>query len=437
MEQGELQSEDLGGAMRRRAVRGLALIGASVIAIAVVTVQYLDPQLVSISRHNELAVTSGTSYRISAIDFVDPTTGWIVADYAGGEYSILHTDDGGATWTRQLTQLNTGRGHYLKFFDAAAGVSGVIGTAGQLYRTVDGGVSWMELPVPDAKGSVLSWSFLDSYYGWVLMSGTSAESPLPAYLYRTDDGGRTWQALGVPAPAPDQVFEANFTYFTTGWLTSANGGPYAYKTGDFGETWTRVPLPAPRGGWPAGGKFMVAVQPTSEGGVAATVNFFPTLIGRKGQGATIRDYPPLTVRTFDGGKPVTYTYDTPLGASLLTAAPLAQPPNETELATRDNGGSWTAITVPSRDGSLGYLDAADWWWVGDGRLAATRDAGVTWSAPATIDVQSPLPGSLQVVDRLHAWLIGAYGTAAVLEATADGGRHWRLVSLPTPPTAGY
>lgn len=432
---GELEPE-FSGSTLHRVMRAIAFIGASLIAIAAVTVQYADPQLVSQLRRIPITAASQTSYRISAIDFVDPSTGWIVADYDTGDYAILHTDDGGVTWTRQLTGIDSGRAHYLKFFDVAAGVSGLIGTTAQLFRTIDAGQTWMSLPVPDAKGSVLSWSFLDAYYGWVLISGTTAEFPLPAYLYRTDDGGRTWQDLGVPASSPDQVFEASFTYFTTGWLSSANDGPYAYKTSDFGVTWTRVPLPAPPGGWPTGGTFLVAVQPTSDGGVTATVVFFPTLQGRKGQGAKIRDFPPLTVRAFDGGRSVTYFYATPIGSGVTTSVPQAPPPNQTQLTTRDGGASWSSMSVPSTGGAVGYLDGADWWWVGAGQQAVTRDGGNTWSATAGIDVQAPLPGSLQILDRLHAWLIGTEGSRAVLETTADGGRHWRLVSLPGPVAAG-
>jgi len=431
MEACDLEAE-LSGKGLPRALRGIALIAVSVVAIGAVTIQYTDPQLVSSLRHNPISNPRGAGYRISAIDFVDPSTGWIVADYSSGDYAILHTEDGGATWTHQLTGVDVGRAHYLKFFDAAVGVSGLIGTVARLDRTIDGGQTWTSIAVPNAKGSVLSWSFLDAYYGWVLISGTSAEFPLPAYLYRTDDGGRTWHDLGVPARSPDQVFEAAFTYFTTGWLSSANDGPYAYKTGDFGETWTRMPLPAPPGGWPTGGTFLVAVQPTSDGGVNATVVFFPTLLGRKGQGAKIRDFPPLTVRAFDGGRSVTYSYATPIGSGVTTSVPQALPPNQTQLTTRDNGASWTAMTVPSSGGAIGYLDATEWWWVGAGGQAVSQDGGRTWSATAATDVQSPLPGSLQILDRLHAWLIGTDRSGAVLEATADGGRHWRLVSLSRP-----
>ncbi|HET7338719.1 MAG TPA: hypothetical protein VFK22_04170 [Candidatus Dormibacteraeota bacterium] len=434
MEPDELESDFSVEIFPARVLRATALIAASVIAIAATAIFYADPHLISFARQAAFAAAKGEgSYRISAMSFVDASTGWVVADFSGGDFAVLHTQDGGLTWSRQMSARYRGRAHYLRFFDSAVGVLGEVGTTPELYRTVDGGSTWMHLSIANAKGRVLSWSFVDEDYGWALVSGTTFEFPMPTYLYRTDDGGHTWQALGKPAASPDQVYEVNFTYFTTGWLSSANSGPYVYETGDFGQTWRRVALPAPSGGWPSGGTFLVAVQPTSGGGVTATVVFFPTLQGRKGQGAKIRDFPPLTVRAYDGGRPVTYFYAPPVGSVVTTSVPLAPPPNQTELATQDNGKTWTAVVPPSTGGAVGYLDSAEWWWVGPGQWASTRDGGATWTSPAGIDVQQPIPGSLEIVDHLHAWLIGTLQSHSVLEATADGGRHWRLVSLPSMP----
>jgi photosystem II stability/assembly factor-like uncharacterized protein len=434
MDPNELESDFTVEILPMRILRSTALIAASLVAIVATAVFYVDPQVMSLARHTAVAAPQAArAYRISAIAFVEPSVGWVVADYSDGDFAVLHTDDGGVTWTRQLSGRQLGRAHYLKFFDSAVGVLGEVGTTAHLYRTVDGGNTWMSLSIPGAKGSVLSWSFVDSEYGWALVGGTALAFPLPAYLYRTEDGGHTWRALGTPAPSPDQVFEASFTYLTTGWLSSANVGPYVYMTGDFGETWRRVALPAPPGGWPSGGTFLVAVHPTAAGGVTATVVFFPTLQGRKGTGAKIRDFPPLTVRAYDGGKPVTYFYATPVGSVVTTSVAGAVPPNQTELATRDNGATWSPVVAPPSAGAVGYLDSSDWWWVGAGEWASTRDGGATWTAPAGIDVQQPLPGSLEIVDRLHGWLIGMLRSHSVLETTTDGGRHWRLVTVsPTP-----
>lgn len=415
---------------RARVGRALALICASLITIAATGAIYLHP---SFSILGNPTVGLQASYQISAVDFVNPATGWVVADFDSGDYTVLHTNDGGDSWTRQLSGAGQGHQRYMKFFDAAVGVFALVGTSPQLYRTADGGRTWATLPPPAVDGRVVSWSFVDSYYGWMLVSGTIPISNPPTYLYRTEDGGVSWQKLARPGSGSDQAFQVNFSYFTTGWLTSANAGPYAYKTNDFGATWTRVDLPPPPGGWPRGGRFMVAVQPTSGGGVAASVVYFPSLKGRSAVGADIRAFPPLVVRSFDGGRLHSYTYSTLIDQ--LVGGPVAQEPapNQTRLGTTDNGITWSSIQPPSTSGAIGYFDASNWWWIGGARWAYSGDGGATWTDPQNIGAIDPIPGSLRVLDRNHAWFAGSAGARPVLEGTADGGRGWRMVMLPPLP----
>jgi len=191
-----------------------------------------------------------------------------------------------------------------------------------------------------------------------------------------------------------------------------------------------VALPTPRGAWPASGQFFVGVQPTSGGGALASIVYFPPVKGRSGVGGSIRAFPPLTVRVFDGGKPDTYTYTTVLDRLSIGGRAGAQAPNETVLSTVNNGTTWTPIRPPSGAGAIGYFDAADWWWVGAGSLSRTTDGGVSWTDPQTIGVVEPLPGSLQLLDGAHAWLAASVGSRPVLESTDDAGLHWRIVLLP-------
>jgi hypothetical protein len=174
----------------------------------------------------------------------------------------------------------------------------------------------------------------------------------------------------------------------------------------------------------------VGVQPTSGGGALASVVFFPPVRGRSGIGGSIRAFPPLTVRVFDGGKPDTYTYTTVLDRLSIGGKPGAQAPNETVLSTVDNGASWTSIAPPSATGAIGYFDAADWWWVGSGSWSRSADGGLSWTDPTNIGVVEPLPGSLQVLDRAHAWFAASAGWRPLLESTDDAGIHWRMVMLP-------
>src|SRR5438874_10214413 len=415
---------------RGRARRALASIAASLVAITAVGVVFLHPILPSFGGS---AITSRADYRVAAVDFIDRSTGWVVALVESGDYAVMHTSDGGLSWMRQLSLPSGGHAHYLKFFDRSVGLFGLVGTRPLLHLTSDGGRTWLPLPAQNVPGTVLSWSFVDSDHGWMLVN--TGRSTSAARLYRTVDGGHLWTDLRSPVDAPDQTFQIHFSYLTTGWLTSAGAGAYAYKTNDFGATWSRVPLPSPFGGWPPIGEFFVAVQPTSGAGAVASVVYFPPIKGRTGIGGTIRGFPPLTVRGFDGGRPRTYLYTTVIDQ--VAGGPYGQElaPNQAQLSTLDNGGAWAVIGAPAARGAIGYLDASNWWWVGAGLWSTSKDGGVTWTGPRGTRVIEPVPGSLQVLDRDHAWFAGSTPTKPVLQSTDDGAVHWRTVTLPAIETS--
>ncbi len=413
--------------------RGLAIIAASLVVIGVSTALWVRPDAALFAAKSAPAPALNTlhgDYTVSTVDFVTATTGWLVVDLPTGDYAVIRTTDGGSTWTRQLGGPIEGHGAYLKFFDELAGVFALTGTQPLVRFTADGGQTWVSRPAISGAVEAVSWSFIDSDYGWLLASPATDATPVVARLYRTSDGGASWSDLGVPVPAPDVAFQVNFSFLTTGWLTTVGSAPYAYRSQDFGATWKRVPLPAPSGGWPRGGQFFVAVHPTAGQGVVASVVHFAAFQGRSGVGGEVRNYPPLTVRSFDGGRLRTYVYTTLLDA--VVTGPFAQdtPPNETQLATMDGGARWSSIALPSPGGAVGFADAAHWWWIGGGATAQSADGGVTWSDPRDIGVVDALPGSLEMLDKDHAWFAGVPGSRTMLESTDDGGVHWTTTPLP-------
>ena len=421
---------------RGRARRAIALIAASLLSVTLAGTAFLHPSLPAfMSSSSTKMPLMHAAYRVAAVDFVDRGTGWVVALLESGDYAIVHTTDGGLTWTRQLSVTADGRAHYVKFFDRSVGVFALLGTRPLLHRTADGGRTWSQLPAVNAPGNVISWSFVDSHHGWMLVTDPGQAARSRTRLYRTVDGGGLWNDLGPPVDAPDQAFQIHFSYLTTGWLTSAGAGAYAYKTNDFGATWSRVPLPSPFGGWPQIGEFFVAVQPTSGAGAVASVVYFPPIKGRTGIGGTIRGFPPLTVRGFDGGRPRTYLYTTVIDQ--VAGGPYGQElaPNQAQLRTLDNGGAWAVIGPPAASGAIGYFDASNWWWIGAGLWSTSKDGGVTWTGPRGTRVIEPVPGSLQVLDRDHAWFAGSTPTKPVLQSTDDGAVHWRTVTLPAIETS--
>ena len=438
----ELETETDFQIPRARIGRALALIAVSVITIAAAGSTYVHPNLTLFGKATAplAAPALHSDYRVISIDFVTPRVGWLLVDFASGDYGLIHTVDGGVTWTRQLTAPSEGHAKYLKFFDPALGVLALIGTQPVLWRTADGGQTWSSRRALEVPATVLSWSFVDSDHGWMLAAPRPPGDLLPARLYRTEDAGRSWLDLGPPVPAADQAFQVNFSYLTTGWLTTVGSGPYVYRTQDFGATWSKVALPAPAGGWPGGGQFFVAALPTSGQGVVVTVVYFAHVRSRSGVGGAVRSYPPLTVRSFDGGRLRTFLYTTVLDQVVTGPFAYESPPNQTELGTVDGGRTWAGVTIPSATGAIGYFDASHWWWTGGGRWASSADAGSTWSQPVDVGVVDAVPGLLRMLDPEHAWFAGAEGARAVLESTADGGRHWTMRPLPAledRPTAFF
>jgi photosystem II stability/assembly factor-like uncharacterized protein len=410
--------------------RAASLIAVSLTVIVCTGILYLSPSLPSLIPSRSAAMPPvQASYRVGAVDFVNPRVGWVVALLAAGDIALLHTTDGGATWARQLLVAGDVHPTYVKFFDQRVGIFALLGVRPLLYTTEDGGESWVERSALGDGTSVISWSFVDSDHGWMLAHGEGSAAATPLRLYRTQDGGRTWDDLGPPVAPPAQAYQVHFSYLTTGWLATSGPQAVAYKSIDFGATWKAVALPPPAAGWAPEGQYFVGVQPTLGAGALASVVFFPPIKGRTGVGGSIRAFPPLTVRSFDGGRPYTYLYTTVLDRLVAGGRSGAPPPNETILTTIDNGASWRFVSQLPQGGALGYSDASDWWWVGPGAWKGSTDGGVTWGQVLPIDVDDPVPGLLQVLDGRHAWMVALAESQPVLQTTDDA-LHWRTVALP-------
>src|SRR5207237_770107 len=78
---------------------------------------------------------SGTSNELLGVQFTDALTGWAV----GAVGTIVHTSDGGATWSGQDSGANNNLGA-LDFTDALTGWA--VGDRGTILHTSDGGATW-------------------------------------------------------------------------------------------------------------------------------------------------------------------------------------------------------------------------------------------------------------------------------------------------------
>lgn len=198
-----------------------------------------------------------TSVAPSTITFSSLTTGWI----SGRNLMVTH--DGGVTWHVQPLPISISGGGYVfwpTFFDPQHGIAFYYSSASQdqdpvrLLVTLDGGSTWVVRSMPGEAPFQVAGDFVDANHGWVI-AGSRAEFfavprvPLP--LYRTADGGRTWVRVptNVVWRSPDErvgiIDTLDFVDQNNGFAVRRRGDvPNGYtqwlKTTDGGRTWTVV-----------------------------------------------------------------------------------------------------------------------------------------------------------------------------------------------------
>ncbi len=425
-------SEDPSRARRAKAVATLSLI-----VVAVACVAYLRPS--AGPAPNPAATSPG--FQLDAVDFVSPSAGWVLADLDGSQFAVLATTDAGRHWTTQLVAPSMRQGEYMRFFDARDGVVVTAGGDPVAFATRDGGATWARSEVFDVNSFAISASFSDPQHGWVLMDAGDGVPLRATALMRTVDGGATWTRLGETVVTLAQPFALTFTDAQHGWLDAVAPSAVAYATSDAGDSWHAVALPSPKDGWPTPrGSYFVAIRSTLEGGLVASVVNSTHVNGRNAAGSAVLSYPPLTVKTYDGGGPVVYVYGTFADTAYAGEATSnrsgpsqqAQAPNQVVMTSLDGGASWRVVAPPASGGTIGFASSVNWWWVGPGQRATTFDAGATWSPVTAGQLSDPVPGSLVVVDDHHAWISAMRNGMPFLFTTSDAGAHWSVVALPAP-----
>ncbi len=180
---------------------------------------------------------SGTDYTLVSIYFVDAEHGWAVGD-AG---TIIHTSDGGKSWRKQKSPVP----YFLMgihFVNPQAGWA--VGERTHILFTGDGGKTW-KVQFKDEDYILKAVSFCDAKNGWA-----AGEYGL---VYHTDDGGATWTkqlgGFGVSEETGDLVagnilFSIRAIDPKTAWAVGIDG--YVTKTVDGGKTWQAVEKGIPK-----------------------------------------------------------------------------------------------------------------------------------------------------------------------------------------------
>ena len=159
------------------------------------------------------------------VAFVDSMHGWVVGrEYrsGGSDLLVLHTTDGGVTWTPQYAEPDG----YATTIEVVDGQTVWLnGGEGRLIHTIDGGKTWLTTDIIGSTAGLSTVAFLNRTHGWTANMGV---------LYKTMDGGESWQ------PVEGWTFGLNpsqIAILPSGdmWACGPSG---PFHSTDGGDTWT-------------------------------------------------------------------------------------------------------------------------------------------------------------------------------------------------------
>ena len=158
----------------------------------------------------------------------DGKTGWI----CGEEGIILHTTDGGETWTRQESTVKS---NLFKLYVVDDKTAYAVGANATALRTVDGGDHWQSAKIPKAI-DLFDLTFSDKNTGWAVGEFST--------ILKTTDSGQTWLVqsggnMGEYTIGP--FFTITFTDPQHGIAAGLSGD--LSITSDGGKTWQPAKLP--------------------------------------------------------------------------------------------------------------------------------------------------------------------------------------------------
>ncbi|MFN2581559.1 MAG: WD40/YVTN/BNR-like repeat-containing protein [Candidatus Dormibacteria bacterium] len=194
-------------------------------------------------------LTFPSNVYVSSIDFADSTHGWAIGDHPDGSGNypplVLVTTDAGTTWTQQTLPSAVSDVLAVSFVGISDGWIGADSLASDgsgatpvMLHTTDGGATWTTQTLPSASGvdEVSSLSFADASHGWATTDTNQ--------LFHTTDGGAAWTVVAPSQSAQGfrDVAAGSITDVCTAGLTApvnASGTAGIITcSNDGGATWT-------------------------------------------------------------------------------------------------------------------------------------------------------------------------------------------------------
>ncbi|MFB0516998.1 MAG: YCF48-related protein, partial [Candidatus Neomarinimicrobiota bacterium] len=159
---------------------------------------------------------------------------------AGYNNTIIHTTDGGRSWTLQSIENDTAKIYYDIYF--ADGCTGwLVSNFGEILQTGNGGASWNIQTRSESTGGAKCLSFIDEEVGFAVLPGLT--------FLKTTNGGARWTSAPLQLTCPGRQynpFEPTDLFFTDeqhGWIATLTFSEVAidstaiFYTTDGGDTW--------------------------------------------------------------------------------------------------------------------------------------------------------------------------------------------------------
>lgn len=172
--------------------------------------------------------------RYDDVYFLDENIGWAANGYYA---SVYKTIDGGKTWVEQLNESTLGSNYYFRNIEFLNSDIGFLGTLNnKFFKTIDGGETWN--PVTNISPYPVAICGLCTI-GSSIVYGCGAYFT-PAYIIKSTDSGETWSYIDMSTYA-NALVEIYFLDENIGFVSGRNdNGGTILKTTDGGVTWTEI-----------------------------------------------------------------------------------------------------------------------------------------------------------------------------------------------------